>query len=60
MEIDAYPGNQQIQQILQAIEKITASKDWDALVVAETELEFILLDKHEWIMYNGLENKSLL
>jgi len=56
MEIDLYPGNPEIQEILKAIDNLTASKDWDALVIAETELEFILLDKQEWIVYQGLKN----
>lgn len=57
MKIINYPGNPEIQEILKAIEQIRAAKEWDALAVAETELEFILLDKREWIVYNGFEKK---
>lgn len=56
MEINAYPGNYQIQMISKAIENLTSLKDWEALVVAESELELILLDKQEWITHNGFQN----
>ena len=56
METDAYPGNQEIQEILEAIRKITESKNWDSLALAEAELKFILLDKEEWIAYEGIKN----
>ena len=58
METDTYPGHSEIQKILEAIEKITDTKDWDALVVAESELQYILLDKQEWVVYHGLDNKE--
>lgn len=58
MNTDSYPGNPEIQEILEAIEQIRVSKDWAALEVAETELQFILLDKREWVKYNGFENNS--
>jgi len=59
MNIDNYPGNQEIQEILEAIQKITESKDWNVLAIAESELQFILLDKQAWIAYEGIKNKQL-
>ena len=56
MKPDDYPRNNEIQEILEAIRKITESKDWDSLVIAESELKFILLDKEEWIAYEGIKN----
>ena len=56
MEIDNYPENNTILHILEIMEEIKAAKDYDALVVAETELQFVLLDKEQWIKYQGLKN----
>jgi len=56
MEIDNYPGNDTIKQILEIMEEIKAAKDYDSLVLAETELQFILLDKEQWLKYQGLKN----
>ena len=55
METDNYPGNDTIQTTLQLIKEIKAANDYDALIVAESELEFILLDKNEWISHQNLK-----
>lgn len=57
MDADDYPWNDDIQEILKAIEKIKATKDWAALFFAESELEHLLYQKNKWIKYRGFENK---
>ena len=55
MSICDYPENSEILKILEAIDQLTATKDWRALTLAEDDLQFLLLNKEEWLTSRGFK-----
>jgi len=52
MKIEDYPGNDEINELRQAILELEKTKSWEAMVHAKTDLYSEIKKREEWIKEN--------
>lgn len=47
--IDNFPENDEIKEIEKSIEELKASNSWESIVLAKTDLQYLLKKRDEWL-----------